>query len=257
MPRTTGAELAGDLRRHMEAYRIDICDNRRIERFDMDGGIRELHAKGGEVFRAPALVVARGFVAQARGAGRSGVYRPRRSLLPPPLRRAVLRRQTRGRDRRRQFGVEAAIDLAGTCASVTVLEFMETLKADQVLQEKLRTLPNVEVHTNVQTLEVEGDGSRMTALRTKDRSTGAEKRLPLDGVFVQIGLSANSKLFAGILDTNRAGEILTDKECRTSVPGVYAAGDVTDIRYKQIVIAMGEGAKAALSASEDRIKGII
>ena len=81
---------------------------------------------------------------------------------------------------------------------------METLKADQVLQEKLRTLPNVEVHTNVQTLEVEGDGSRMTALRTKDRSTGAEKRLPLDGVFVQIGLSANSKLFAGILDTNRA-----------------------------------------------------
>ena len=140
---------------------------------------------------------------------------------------------------------------------LTVLEFMETLKADQVLQEKLRTLPNVEVHTNVQTLEVEGDGSRMTALRTKDRSTGAEKRLPLDGVFVQIGLSANSKLFAGILDTNRAGEILTDKECRTSVPGVYAAGDVTDIRYKQIVIAMGEGAKAALSASEDRIKGII
>jgi len=154
-------------------------------------------------------------------------------------------------------GVEAAIDLAGTCASVTVLEFMETLKADQVLQEKLRTLPNVAVHTNVQTLEVEGDGSRMTALRTKDRPTGAEKRLPLDGVFVQIGLSANSKLFAGILDTNRAGEILTDKECRTSVPGVYAAGDVTDIRYKQIVIAMGEGAKAALSASEDRIKGII
>ena len=76
-------------------------------------------------------------------------------------------------------------------------------------------------------------------------------------VFVQIGLSANSKLFADILDTNRAGEILTDKECRTSVPGVYAAGDVTDIRYKQIVIAMGEGAKAALSASEDRIKGII
>ena len=140
---------------------------------------------------------------------------------------------------------------------LTVLEFMETLKADQVLQEKLRTLPNVAVHTNVQTLEVEGDGSRMTALRTKDRPTGAEKRLPLDGVFVQIGLSANSKLFAGILDTNRAGEILTDKECRTSVPGVYAAGDVTDIRYKQIVIAMGEGAKAALSASEDRIKGII
>ena len=228
VPRTTGAELAGDLRRHMEAYGIDICDNRRIER-----SWRRLGVPG------EAEYIGRGvaFCPHCDGPFYAGRHV------------AVIGGGN--------SGVEAAIDLAGTCASVTVLEFMETLKADQVLQEKLRTLPNVEVHTNVQTLEVEGDGSRMTALRTKDRSTGAEKRLPLDGVFVQIGLSANSKLFAGILDTNRAGEILTDKECRTSVPGVYAAGDVTDIRYKQIVIAMGEGAKAALSASEDRIKGII
>ena len=257
VPRTTGAELAGDLRRHMEAYGIDICDNRRIERFDMDGGIRELHAKGGEVFRAPALVVATvaswrrlGVPGEAEYIGRGVAFCPH---CDGPFYAGRHVAVIGGGN----SGVEAAIDLAGTCASVTVLEFMETLKADQVLQEKLRTLPNVAVHTNVQTLEVEGDGSRMTALRTKDRPTGAEKRLPLDGVFVQIGLSANSKLFAGILDTNRAGEILTDKECRTSVPGVYAAGDVTDIRYKQIVIAMGEGAKAALSASEDRIKGII
>ena len=249
VPRTTGAELAGDLRRHMEAYGIDICDNRRIERFDMDGGIRELHAKGGEVFRAPALVVATGASWRRLGVPGEAEYIGRGVAFCPGKHIAVIGGGN--------SGVEAAIDLAGTCASVTVLEFMETLKADQVLQEKLRTLPNVAVHTNVQTLEVEGDGSRMTALRTKDRPTGAEKRLLLDGVFVQIGLSANSKLFAGILDTNRAGEILTDKECRTSVPGVYAAGDVTDIRYKQIVIAMGEGAKAALSASEDRIKGII
>ena len=257
VPRTTGAELAGDLRRHMEAYGIDICDNRRIERFDMDGGIRELHAKGGEVFRAPALVVATGASWRRLGVPGEAEYIGRGVAFCPHCDGPFYAGRHVAVIGGGNSGVEAAIDLAGTCASVTVLEFMETLKADQVLQEKLRTLPNVEVHTNVQTLEVEGDGSRMTALRTKDRSTGAEKRLPLDGVFVQIGLSANSKLFAGILDTNRAGEILTDKECRTSVPGVYAAGDVTDIRYKQIVIAMGEGAKAALSASEDRIKGII
>ena len=255
VPRTTGAELAGDLRRHMEAYGIDICDNRRIERFDMDGGIRELHAKGGEVFRAPALVVATGASWRRLGVPGEAEYIGRGVAFCPHCDGPFYAGRHVAVIGGGNSGVEAAIDLAGTCASVTVLEFMETLKADQVLQEKLRTLPNVEVHTNVQTLEVEGDGSRMTALRTKDRSTGAEKRLPLDGVFVQIGLSANSKLFAGILDTNRAGEILTDKECRTSVPGVYAAGDVTDIRYKQIVIAMGEGAKAALSASEDRSTG--
>lgn len=148
-------------------------------------------------------------------------------------------------------------DLAAICASVTVLEFMETLKADQVLQDKVRTLPNVEVHTNMQTLEVQGDGSRMTALRVKDRSTDEERVVPLDGMFIQIGLSANSALFAETLATNRAGEIVTDKDGRTSVAGIYGAGDVTDVRYKQIVIAMGEGAKAALAVSEDRIKGII
>ena len=126
-----------------------------------------------------------------------------------------------------------------------------------MLQDKLRSLPNADIHTNIQTLEVLGDGSRMTGLRVKDRATGEERTLTLDGVFVQIGLSANSALFADALETNRAGEIVTDKNCRTSVPGVYGAGDVTDVRYKQIVIAMGEGAKAALSASEDRIKGVL
>lgn len=91
----------------------------------------------------------------------------------------------------------------------------------------------------------------------KNRENGEERVLTLEGVFIQIGLSANSSLFADALETNRAGEIITDKSCRTTIPGIYGAGDVTDVRYKQIVIAMGEGAKAALSASEDRIKGVV
>lgn len=107
----------------------------------------------------------------------------------------------------------------------------------------------------MQTLEALGHDGRLTALRLKDRRTDAVSEMPFDGVFVQIGLSANSALFREAVETNRAGEILVDRNCRTALRGFYAAGDVTDVTYKQIVIAMGEGAKAALSAFEDRIKG--
>lgn len=257
VPHTTGATLAADLRRHMEAYGIDICDNRRIERFSMDGSIRQLHVKRGETFRAPALIVATGASWRRLGVPGENEYIGRGVAFCPHCDGPFYAGRHVAVIGGGNSGIEAAIDLAAICASVTVLEFMETLKADQVLQDKVRTLPNVEVHTNMQTLEVQGDGSRMTGLRVKDRSTSEERVLPLDGVFIQIGLSANSALFAETLATNRAGEIVTDKDGRTSVHGIYGAGDVTDVRYKQIVIAMGEGAKAALAVSEDRIKGII
>ena len=222
----------------------------------MDAG-QTLLENGGEVFRAPALIAATGASWRRLGVPGETEYTGHGIAFCPHCDGPFYAGRHVAVIGGGNSGVEAAIDLAGTCASVTVLEFMEELKADGVLQEKLRSLPNVTVRTAVQTLEALGHDGRLTALRLKDRRTDAVSEMPFDGVFVQIGLSANSKLFAGILDTNRAGEILTDKECRTSVPGVYAAGDVTDIRYKQIVIAMGEGAKAALSASEDRIKGII
>ena len=257
VPHTTGAALAADLRRHMEAYKIDLCDNRRIERYAAEGSIRELYVKGGEVFRAPALIIATGASWRKLGVPGESEYIGRGVAFCPHCDGPFYAGKHVAVIGGGNSGIEAAIDLAGICASVTVLEFLETLKADRVLQDKLRTLSNVEVHTNVQTLEVEGDGSRMTALRVQNRATGEQSLLPLDGVFVQIGLTANSALFAGALEVNRAAEILTDKNCRTSVAGVYAAGDVTDVRYKQIVIAIGEGAKAALSACEDRIKGVI
>ena len=152
-------------------------------------------------------------------------------------------------------GVEAAIDLAGICSKVTVFEFMETLKADTVLQEKVRSLPNVDIFTYTQTVEVLGDGDKVVGMIKKDRFSDKEEIFALDGIFVQIGLTANSALFKDLVETNRMGEILTDKNGRTSVKGIYAAGDVTDISYKQIIIAMGEGAKAALAAFEDRMRG--
>ena len=151
---------------------------------------------------------------------------------------------------------EEATYLAGICKKVTVLEFMDTLKADLVMQDKAKSLPNVEILTSTQTMQVIGNGEKVTALRLKNRTTDAEHNLPLDGVFVQIGLSANSQPFDE-LEKSRIGEIIIDTHCRTSIPGVYAAGDVSSVPYKQIIISMGEGAKAALSAFDDKVRGVI
>ena len=154
-------------------------------------------------------------------------------------------------------GIEAAIDLAGICRHVTVLEFADKLGADTVLQEKARSLSNVEIFVSSQTIAVLGDGEKLTALCVKDRNTDAEREIKLDGVFVQIGLSPNSDLFNGQLELTAHREVKIDETNRTSLPGVYAAGDVSSVPYKQIIIAMGGGAKAALSAFEDRIRGVI
>ena len=130
------------------------------------------------------------------------------------------------------------------------------MKADQVLQDKLRSLPNVEVLTSTETKKVVGSGEKVTALQLRNRQTEEESLLELDGVFVQIGLSANSQPFEQ-LEKTRIGEIIIDAHCRTNLPGVYAAGDVSSVPYKQIIIAMGEGAKAALTAFDDRVRGVI
>jgi alkyl hydroperoxide reductase subunit F len=148
-------------------------------------------------------------------------------------------------------GVEAAIDLANIVAHVTLLELAETLGADAVLVNKLRSLPNVEVVTGARTKAIVGDGAKVTSLSYEDRTTGEQKSLVLDGVFVQIGLVPNSEFVKDVVELNRYGEIVVDPKGRTNVPGIYAAGDVTTVPFKQIVIAMGEGAKVALSAFED------
>lgn len=151
-------------------------------------------------------------------------------------------------------GVEAAIDLAGIVAHVTLLEFMPELKADAVLQKRLLSLSNVTVIKNAQTLEVVGDGQKMTGLRYRDRVSGAEHQIEAAAVFVQIGLVPNTDWLDGVVARNRFGEIEVDARCATSVPGVFAAGDCTTVPYKQIIIAMGEGAKAAISAFDHLIR---
>jgi alkyl hydroperoxide reductase subunit F len=151
-------------------------------------------------------------------------------------------------------GVEAAIDLAGIVEHVTLVEFAESLKADAVLVNKLKSLANVTIHTNAQTTEITGDGTRVNGLRYKDRATNVEHLVELAGVFVQIGLLPNTEFLKGTVELSKFGEIVVDAKCHTNVPGVFAAGDVTTVPYKQIVIAAGEGSKAALSAFDYLIR---
>jgi NADH-dependent peroxiredoxin subunit F len=151
-------------------------------------------------------------------------------------------------------GVEAAIDLAGIVAHVTLIEFDGKLRADEVLQRKLRSLPNVHVIVSAQTTEVHGADGKVNALSYKDRSSGEIHRVELEGVFVQIGLLPNTDWLKGTVALSNRGEIEVDARGQTSLPGVFAAGDATTVPYKQIIIAMGEGSKAALSAFDHLIR---
>ena len=151
-------------------------------------------------------------------------------------------------------GVEAAIDLAGIVAHVTLLEFADTLRADAVLQNKLNSLPNVTVIKSAQTTEVTGDGQKVNGLRYKDRVSGEEKQVELEGIFVQIGLLPNTDWLKGSVELSKFGEIVIDAKGQTSLPGVFAAGDCTTVPYKQIIIAMGAGATASLSAFDHLIR---
>jgi alkyl hydroperoxide reductase subunit F len=151
-------------------------------------------------------------------------------------------------------GVEAAIDLAGIVSHVTLIEFDSQLRADAVLQTKLFSLPNVTVIKSALTKEVLGDGSKVNGLRYQDRTNNAEHTVELEGIFVQIGLLPNTEWLKGTIDLSPRGEIMVDAKGETSLPGVFAAGDCTTVPYKQIIIAMGEGAKASLGAFDYLIR---
>lgn len=152
-------------------------------------------------------------------------------------------------------GIEAAIDLAGIVKEVTVLEFSDALRADQVLQDKANSMGNIRIIKMAQTTEVEGDGQRVTAINYSDRNNGETHRIELEGIFVQIGLIPNTEwLKGGELELSAHGEIQIDAKGATNIPGVFGAGDATSVPYKQIVISMGAGATAALSAFDHLIR---
>ena len=256
-PHTTGAQLADSLRTHINDYPIDIFENRRIEKAELKGKSKKISVVGGEEFTAPAVIIATGAGWRKLGVDGEAEYIGRGVAFCPHCDGPLYQGKHVAVIGGGNSGIEAAIDLAGICRKVTVFEFADTLRADQVLQEKARSLSNVEIFTSAQTTRVLGNGEKVVGINVKNRLTGEEQEYALDGIFVQIGLSANSAPFKDELETTQIGEIVVDAFCRTSIPGVYAAGDVSNVPYKQIIIAMGEGAKAALSAFDDRVRGLI
>jgi alkyl hydroperoxide reductase subunit F len=255
IPKTTGEELAFNLKTHIQTYPVDIYEYRRVEKIETDGKNKIVSVTGGEKFAAPAVIIATGagwrklnVPGEAKYIGHGVAFCPH---CDGPFYKGKHVAVVGGGN----SGIEAAIDLSGICSKVTVLEFLDELKADSVLQEKAKNQPNIEIFLSSQSLEVIGNEEKVTGIRIKNRQTEEERIIDLDGIFVQIGLTPNSAVFKELVNTNRAGEIEIDNHCRTNQPGIYAAGDVTTVPYKQIIISMGEGAKAALTAFEDRIRG--
>lgn len=252
VPYTEGPELAQSLGAHISHYPIDIVEHRRVasvERLDR----LELKFESGENLRAGSLIVATGARWRELGIEGEKDYLGRGVAYCPHCDGPYFEGKDVAVIGGGNSGIEAAIDLAGIVRSVTVFEFMPELKADALLVNKAEAMANITIRRNVRTQRVVGDGKKVTAIEYEDRASGSNERLDLDGIFVQIGLLPNSGFIRDLVETNRAGEIVVDAKCRTNVAGIYAAGDVTNVPYKQIVIAMGEGAKAALSAFEDRM----
>jgi alkyl hydroperoxide reductase subunit F len=255
--KTTGAELASNLKLHLQDYAIDLFEHRRVEKMETGEEGKTVFVKGGERFIAPAVIIATGASWRRLNVSGESDYIGRGVAFCPHCDGPFYKNKRVAVVGGGNSGIEAAIDLAGICLKVTVFEFLDELKADQVLQDKVNSLPNVEIFKSSQTMEIIGNGEKVTAIRVKDRHTEKERIVELDGIFIQIGLSANSSVFQDLVATNQYGEIEIDNHGRTSQPGIYAAGDVTTVPYKQIIISMGEGAKAALTAFEDRTRGII
>ena len=247
---TEGPQLASQLFHHISAYDIKILENRRIKSVST-GPIKKIELTSGEFIFTKSLIIATGAKWRELGIPGEKEYLGRGVAFCPHCDGPFFKGKSIAVIGGGNSGVEAALDLAGIVKDVTVFEFTPHLKADQILIDKLESLPNVTILKNSKAHKIIGDNTRVTALEYEDRSTGELKTLELDGIFVQIGLIPNSGFIQDVVRTNKAGEIIIDKKCRTNVPGIYAAGDVTDVPYKQIIIAMGEGAKAGLSSYED------
>ena len=249
---TEGPKLARELEAHVAENGVDVMNLAQAEKLvaaRRAGELHEIVLKNGASLKARALVIATG--ARWRNLGVPGEfeYRNRGVAYCPHCDGPLFKGKRVAVIGGGNSGVEAAIDLANIVGHVTLIEFADSLCADQVLQDKLRSMPNVDIHVSAQTTEITGDGERVSGLIYKNRATGEEHRVELEGVFVQIGLVPNTEwLKDSGLALSNFGEIEIDAKAATNLPGVFAAGDVTTVPYKQIVIAMGEGSKAALSA---------
>lgn len=253
IPYTEGPQLAAQLNQHISTYPVKVLEHRRVATIDKDAKV--IHMEGGESLSADAIIIATGAKWRELNVPGEKEYLGRGVAFCPHCDGPYYKGKRIAVVGGGNSGVEAAIDLAGIVSEVVVVEYNDQLKADAVLVEKLKALPNASILTNAKTLEILGDGQKVHALKYENRVTGQAEQIDLDGVFVQIGLLPNSGFVREVIETNKFGEIIVDGKGRTSAQGIYAAGDVTTIPFKQIVIAMGEGAKVALAAFEDRMYG--
>ena len=254
---TDGPKFAAALEVQVRHYGVEIMNLTRADRIvpaATPGGLIEVHMQNGGVLKARSVIVSTG--ARWRNVNVPGEqeYKNKGVAYCPHCDGPLFKGKRVAVIGGGNSGVEAAIDLAGLVKHVTLVEFADALKADAVLVNKLKSLPNVTIHVNAQTTEITGDGQRVNGLSYKDRVSSVEHHVELEGVFVQIGLIPNTEFLKGTLELSKFGEIVVDAKCHTNLPGVFAAGDVTTVPYKQIVIAAGEGSKAALSAFDYLIR---
>jgi alkyl hydroperoxide reductase subunit F len=250
---TEGHKLATGLEQHVTTYDVDVMNLQRAEALT-PGDLIEVRLSSGAALKAKSVVIATGARWREINVPGEREYRNRGVAYCPHCDGPLFKGKRVAVIGGGNSGVEAAIDLAGLVSHVTVIEYDARLRADAVLTAKLGSLPNVTVIASAQTREIIGDGTRVTSLTYTDRQSGAGHTLELAGVFVQIGLVPNTDWLKGTLKLSAHGEIEVDARGQTSVPGVFAAGDCTIVPYKQIVIAMGEGAKASLSAFDHLIR---
>ncbi|WP_460123343.1 alkyl hydroperoxide reductase subunit F [Pseudomonas sp. S2_C03] len=254
---TEGPKLASALEEHVKQYDVDIMNLQRASALipaKNPGELHEVRFESGASLKTKALILATGARWREMGVPGEQEYKAKGVCFCPHCDGPLFKGKRVAVIGGGNSGVEAAIDLAGIVSHVTLLEFDSKLRADAVLQRKLFSLPNVDVITSALTSEVKGDGEKVTGLVYKDRDSGEFNTVNLEGIFVQIGLLPNTDWLKGTVELSPRGEIIVDARGETSLPGVFAAGDVTTVPYKQIVIAVGEGAKASLSAFDHLIR---
>jgi alkyl hydroperoxide reductase subunit F len=256
VPHTEGPKLAAALEQHVKDYDVDVMNVQKATQLIPAGadGFVGVKLDNGATLSAKTVILSTGARWRSMNVPGEQDYRNKGVAYCPHCDGPLFKGKRVAVIGGGNSGVEAAIDLAGIVAHVTLIEFDSQLRADAVLQTKLRSLKNVDILVSAQTTEVHGDGEKVAGLSWKDRKDGATHRVDLEGIFVQIGLVPNTEWLKGAIKLSPRGEIEIDARGQTSAAGIFAAGDATTSPYKQIVIAMGDGAKASLSAFDYLIR---
>ena len=254
---TEGPKLVAQMEAHVADYPVDVMNLQRAKKLhpaSEPGGYHRVELANGAELKARSVILSTGARWRQLGVPGEEEYRAKGVAYCPHCDGPLYKGKRVAVIGGGNSGVEAAIDLANIVGHVTLIEFDAQLRADQVLQDKLATFANVDIVTSAATTAITGDGSKVTGLTYEDRGTAEKRDVALDGVFVQIGLVPNTEWLEGTLELSDHREIVVDAKGATSIPGVFAAGDCTTVPYKQIVIAMGDGSKAALSAFDYLIR---